>query len=182
MRKLKYHEKKLLKKHDFFNYEADNNIHELKIMRKYRILKREHYTEYNKLSREIRDLCNKIRDLDEKDPFRVQATRNLLEKCYNMGIVPTRATLELCSKVNASAFCRRRLPVIMVKLRMAPTLKSASTLIEQGHVRVGLNVVLDPAYLVNRNLEDFVTWKDTSKIKKTILNYQNNRDDYDLDC
>ena len=51
MRKLKYHEKKLLKKVDFFNWEIDNNQHELKIMRKYRILKREQYTMYNKLSR-----------------------------------------------------------------------------------------------------------------------------------
>jgi len=53
MRKLKYHEKKLLKKVDFFNWEIDNNLHELKIMRKYRILKRENYTMYNKLSRYI---------------------------------------------------------------------------------------------------------------------------------
>ena len=51
MRKLKFHEKKLLKKVDFFNWEIDNNQHELKIMRKYRILKREQYTMYNKLSR-----------------------------------------------------------------------------------------------------------------------------------
>lgn len=53
MRKLKHHEKKLLKKVDFFNWEVDNNLHELKIMRKYRILKRENYTMYNKLSRYV---------------------------------------------------------------------------------------------------------------------------------
>jgi len=45
MRKLRFHEKKLLKKVDFFSWEADNNIHEVKVMRKYQILKREHYTE-----------------------------------------------------------------------------------------------------------------------------------------
>lgn len=44
MRKLRHHEKKLLKKVDFYNWEVDNNVHELRIMRKYRILKREHYT------------------------------------------------------------------------------------------------------------------------------------------
>lgn len=44
MRQLKFHEQKLLKKVDFINWEADNNIHELKVMRKYHIQKREDYT------------------------------------------------------------------------------------------------------------------------------------------
>ncbi len=44
VRKLKYHEKKLLRKVDFINWEADNNLHEVKIMRRYLIQKREDYT------------------------------------------------------------------------------------------------------------------------------------------
>lgn len=44
VRKLKYHEQKLLKKVDFINWEADNNIREVKVMRKYFIQKREDYT------------------------------------------------------------------------------------------------------------------------------------------
>ena len=44
VRKLKYHEQKLLKKVDFINWEADQNLHEVKVMRKYHILKREDYT------------------------------------------------------------------------------------------------------------------------------------------
>lgn len=51
MRKLKFHEKKLLKKVNFYNWEISANEHENKIIRKYRILKREQYTLYNKLSR-----------------------------------------------------------------------------------------------------------------------------------
>ena len=51
MKKLKYHEQKLLKKVNFFDWEFDNSVHENKVMRKYRILKREQYTLYNKLSR-----------------------------------------------------------------------------------------------------------------------------------
>ena len=34
VRKLKFHEKKLLKKVDFINWEVDNNLHEVKVMRK----------------------------------------------------------------------------------------------------------------------------------------------------
>ena len=44
VRKLKYHEEKLLKKVDFINCEVDNNLHEVKIMKKFFIQKREDYT------------------------------------------------------------------------------------------------------------------------------------------
>jgi len=76
--------------------------------------------------------------------------------------------------------CRRRLAVVMVRLRMSETLKEATTFIEHGHVRVGPNVVTDPAYLVTRTLEDYVTWVDSSKIKRTIMRYNDKLDDFDL--
>lgn len=43
--------------------------------------------------------------------------------------------------------------------------------IEQGHVRVGPTPVTDPAMLVTRHMEDFVTWVDTSARKRTIMKY-----------
>lgn len=63
VRKLKFHEQKLLKKVDFINWEVDNNLHEVKVMKKFCIQKREDYTMYNKLSREIREIVRKIKDL-----------------------------------------------------------------------------------------------------------------------
>lgn len=39
----------------------------------------------------------------------------------------------------------------------------------QGHVRVGTETVTNPAFHVTRNMEDFVTWVDTSKIKRKVL-------------
>ena len=44
VRKLKFHEQKLLKKVDFLNWQVDNNLHEVKVMRKFHIHKREDYT------------------------------------------------------------------------------------------------------------------------------------------
>ncbi|XP_072297328.1 U3 small nucleolar ribonucleoprotein protein IMP3 [Eucyclogobius newberryi] len=180
VRKLKFHEQKLLKKVDFINWEVDNNIHEVKVLRRFRIEKREDYMKYNKLSRNIRDLTQKIRDLDEKDGFRAQSTHKLLEKLYNIGLIPTKQNLALTEKVTASSFCRRRLPSIMLHLRMAQNLKTAITFIEQGHVRVGPEIITDPAFLVTRNMEDFVTWVDSSKIKQHVMNYNDERDDFDL--
>lgn len=46
VRKLKFHEQKLLKKVDFINWEVDNNLHEVKVLRKYHIEKREDYTKW----------------------------------------------------------------------------------------------------------------------------------------
>jgi len=86
------------------------------------------------MSREVRTLCRKIRDLDPNDPFRVRCTNDLLEKLYNLGLIPAKENLQLCDKVSASAFCRRRLPVIMVKLKMAQSLKMATKFVEQGRI------------------------------------------------
>jgi U3 small nucleolar ribonucleoprotein protein IMP3 len=68
----------------------------------------------------------------------------------------------------------------MVRVKMSETLKEAVTFIEQGHVRVGPNVISDPAFLVTRAMEDFVTWVDSSKIKRTIAAYNDKVDDFDL--
>lgn len=44
VRKLKYHERKLLKKVDFISWKADRNIREVQILRRYHVQKREDYT------------------------------------------------------------------------------------------------------------------------------------------
>jgi U3 small nucleolar ribonucleoprotein protein IMP3 len=84
--------------------------------------------------------------------------------------------------LTVSAFARRRLPVVMTRLRMSDHVQAAVDLIEQGHVRVGTDVVTDPAYLVTRNMEDFVTWVDSSKIKRNIMKYRDKLDDFELEA
>jgi len=46
MRQLKYHEKKLLKKVDFFNWKEDQNVREGTIIRRYHLQNREDYVKY----------------------------------------------------------------------------------------------------------------------------------------
>jgi U3 small nucleolar ribonucleoprotein protein IMP3 len=98
-----------------------------------------------------------------------------------MGILPTTSKLSSVeNSVTVSAFCRRRLPVVMTRLRMAETVQAATKIIEQGHVRVGTEPITDTAYLVTKSMEDFVTWVDGSKIKRNILQYRDKLDDFDL--
>jgi hypothetical protein len=50
VRKLKFHEKKLLRKVDLVGFKSESNIRVVEILRRYHIQKREDYTKYNKLS------------------------------------------------------------------------------------------------------------------------------------
>lgn len=98
-----------------------------------------------------------------------------------MGVLATASKIsDLENKITVSAFCRRRIGVVMCRLKMAETMSDAVTFVEQGHVRVGPNLITNPAYLVTRNMEDYLTWVDSSKIKQNLLKYKNKIDDYDL--
>lgn len=98
-----------------------------------------------------------------------------------MGILPTTSKLSAVEHgVTVSAFARRRLPVVMTRLRMAENVRAATTMVEQGHVRVGTETVTDPAFLVTRATEDFVTWTVGSRIKRNIMKYRDKLDDFEL--
>ncbi|VDP45349.1 unnamed protein product [Soboliphyme baturini] len=150
MRRLKFHEKKLLKKVDFIDWELDRNVHEVTAVKRYHLKDRTEYVFYKKLAREVRELAAKIKELDVKDAFRVEMSRRLIDKLYHLGVIATKGGLDLCASVTASSFCRRRLPVVLVKLHMAEHLKAATMFVEHGHVRVGPELITDPAYIVSR--------------------------------
>jgi len=97
-----------------------------------------------------------------------------------MGLIDTMKSLQKAEELTASSFCRRRLPVVMVRLRMAQSPKLAATFVESGQVRIGPSVITDPAFLVTRDMEDFVTWVDSSKIRRTVAKYNDKLDDFDL--
>ncbi|XP_065200469.1 U3 small nucleolar ribonucleoprotein protein IMP3 [Planococcus citri] len=179
-RKLKYHEQKLLKNVNIYSWKIDNKAYDFRAIKKYVLKNREEYTTYNKLSREIRLVAKKISELDATNPFRNECSARLLKKLYDMGLIPKISNLEDVDRITASTFCRRRLPVIMVAQKMAETIQTASQFIEQGHVRVGPELVKDPAFFVTRNMEDFITWVNTSAIKRHVMEYNNQRDDFEM--
>ncbi|KAK9837498.1 hypothetical protein WJX81_006945 [Elliptochloris bilobata] len=180
MRKLKFHEQKLLKKVDFLQWKNEHNLRELQVMRRYHIQDRDDYKNYNKICGMITKLVSVLKRLDAQDPARIELTDHVLSKLYNMGVVTTKKSLVQLERLSTAAFCRRRLAVVAVRLKMAETLREACTFIEQGHIRVGPETVTDPAFLVTRPMEDFVTWVDTSKIRRKVLAYNDQLDDFDL--
>ena len=137
----------MLRKVDFQTYKSDGNHREHEVMRRYGIQKRDDYGKYNRLAGSLRQLAHKIAALEPTDPFRKKSEDSLvskspqapgltmgfldiasdprqLEKLFDMGILGTggggRGKLsDVENKVTVSSFCRRRLPVVMTKLRMA---------------------------------------------------------------
>lgn len=180
MRQLKHHEQKLLKKVDFFNWKQERNVREASIIRKYRLSNREDYVMYSKVVGSITKLVARLKDIPLENRDRQQMTELLLRKLYDMGILKSTSSLVAVETLTVSSFCRRRLPVVMVRLKMSENLQEACRFIEQGHVRVGPHVVTDSSFLVTRTLEDYVTWVDSSKIRRTISKYNDKVDDFDL--
>jgi U3 small nucleolar ribonucleoprotein protein IMP3 len=180
MRQLKYHEKKLLKKVDFVQWKSDTTLHEAKVLRRYRVTNREDYTHYARIVGHITKLAFVLKKLPQDDDTRIELTKALLRKLYLAGLIDAEKSLMKAESLTVSAICRRRLPVVMMRMNLAENLKEATTFVEQGQIRVGPNVITDPAFLVTRSMEDFVTWVDSSKIRRSVAKYNDKLDDFDL--
>lgn len=48
-----------------------------------------------------------------------------------MGVITTKKSLVQLEKLSTASFCRRRLSVVLVRLKMSETMKEACTFIEQ---------------------------------------------------
>jgi U3 small nucleolar ribonucleoprotein protein IMP3 len=188
VRKLKHHESRLLRKVDLVTYRtagAQTARREQAIRRRYRLTQPQDYSRYNELCGRVRQAAHLLSRLEPSSPFRMEQERALLDKLHEVGVVkrPRRSGAGLSAvekEVTVSSFARRRIGVVMVRTGMVEHVAAAVRFVEQGHVRVGTHVVTDPAFLVTRPMEDFVTWVDGSKIKRTVLRYRDKLDDFDL--
>ena len=52
-------------------------------------------------------------------------------RLYAMGVITTKKSLVQLEKLSTAAFCRRRLSVVLVRLKMSETMKEACQFIEQ---------------------------------------------------
>lgn len=177
-RNLKYHEKKLLRKHDFIQYEQDN-WHEPFCITKYHLEDREDYRRYMRLVGLIRQLMTHLRYLPAESKVRMQITQQLIDKSYEMGLIKEKMGLAEIDKIGVEAFCKRRLPTLVRDLKMAPNCRLACDTIHHGHVRVGTSQVRDPAFLVPRSMEDYITWMPGSKIKRHVDTFNAQKDDFE---
>eukprot|EP01069_Polyplicarium_translucidae_P000022 Polyplicarium_translucidae@DN1008_c0_g1_i1.p1 len=180
MRKLKYHEQKLLKKVDFFNWKGVDSAREATTVRRFCIEDRTELHKYNKLSRDVALLATFLRALPSDDAVRIRTTQGILKKLYQMGVISSTSSLEAIARLSPAAFCRRRLAVTVARLKFSPSVSEAVKLVQHGHIRVGSEVVTDPAFHVNRAVEDSVQWAGGSAYKTHVETFKGTLDDFDL--
>jgi U3 small nucleolar ribonucleoprotein protein IMP3 len=180
MRKLKFHEQKLLKKTDFLNWKKTNNVREIQVLRKYHIQDREDYTRYNKIVGMVSKMVALLRKLPSSDVDRIRMSEILLDKLHQMALIPAGKLLDECEKVNVSDFCQRRLAIVLTANKFSERAKDAVKLIEQGHVSIGPDVVSNPATHVTREMEDNIKWSVGSSVKRHTMQFQNQLDDFEL--
>ncbi|KAJ5668937.1 hypothetical protein N7462_010007 [Penicillium macrosclerotiorum] len=184
VRELKYTEKKLLKKHNFYDYKSDGGHRENRVSQQYHLNKeKEEYRKYNTLCGSLRKLANRLAKMDPEDPLRRKLESDMMDKLYRMGILKKSreqgAALSEVEHLGVANFARRRLPNVMVAKSFIGTVTDAIRAIQTGDVRVGTEIITDPAFLVTRNMEDYINWVDTSKYRLASKQYRGQQDDYD---
>ena len=104
MRKLKYHEEKLLKKVNLYSWKNESNHKEVSVMRRYHIQGRDDYTKYNNICGSITKTVAKLETLPLDDMYRIEKTQILLDRLYEMGVISNKSNLESLQTLSVSAF------------------------------------------------------------------------------
>lgn len=76
------------------------------MLRRYHIQRREDYLKYNRLVGQIHKLVLRLQKLKPEDEYRINTTQQLMNKLYNMGLIPSNKNLAECEKITVSSFCR----------------------------------------------------------------------------
>lgn len=181
MRSLRHHEAKLLKRASLYDWKGEHSISDHVILRRNGISERKELLVYRRTIAKIHEMVRLLIQLPQDNRIRIELTRRLIRVLYDMGVINNiNATLLDLRDIKSQAFLDRRLPCIMLRLKMAESIEDAVRYVRQGHVRVGPNVVSEPSHHVVRAHEDFVTWTNNSTIKRKILRYADSIDTYDL--
>merc|ERR1719273_285115 len=97
------------------------------IISKYSITRKEDLSMYGRLCYSIKQIANALIELEPDDPYRVQTSEDLLNKLYEMGLIANTATIGNALNIKTRHFCQRRLPVVMVRLKMTQRISEAVT-------------------------------------------------------
>lgn len=179
MRKLKYHEQRLLRKTNFLEWRNTDTRNEHFYISRYFITEREDYYIYKKLVRIIRQLAESIASLpDSNSAAKERYAHALVSRLHAHGLIENKQLVE-CARIRIDNFCERRLPVLVKRMRMCENLRDAVKFVEQGHVCVGNKRIVNSSVLVSRGMDNYVRWADESKIRRTIKEFNDELDDYE---
>lgn len=104
MRQLKYHEKKLLKKQDFYDWNNVSSIKKGEVVRRYRLGSRNDYNSYSLVVGYITKIYDLISKLSDDDPLKNTIKKQLIDKLYDTGLINHKEDFDLIKKITVSAF------------------------------------------------------------------------------
>ena len=107
MRELKFHEKKLLKKTDFYDWKSVSSLKKADVVKKYRLSSRKDYNFYNHLVGYVTKMIDLINKLPEREPYKKEVSEGLVKKLFDFGLINNKDSLEVAKKISVSAFLRR---------------------------------------------------------------------------
>ena len=178
-RKLKFHEQKLLRKTNLYSWKHDDNQRVGMVVSRYGLSGSDEYNRYNRLVMKIQKFTNTLRQMPPEDKVRIDLTREFVDRVYKLGFIES-PLLSECENISASSVCKRRRPVVLCQLKFCQRVSDADRYVRQGHIRIGPDVVTNPATIVSKEQEDFIAWAHESKIRQHVAEYNEQRDDYEL--
>eukprot|EP01071_Lankesteria_metandrocarpae_P006129 Lankesteria_metandrocarpae@DN4250_c0_g1_i1.p3 len=112
--------------------------------------------------------------------MRIRMTEVLCNKLYECGVISSRNGLaDVDKEMSITAFCKRRLPLLLVNLKFSDHLDNAVTLVEHGHIRIGPEVVSNAGLHVTREMEDHIGWARGSEVHRHVQRFTDSVDDFD---
>ena len=91
--------------------------------------------------------------------------RKLVARLYQAGVLPENANLNDILTIKPNDILERRLQTVLVKKKLARSLRQARQFITHGHIVSGSKKGSVPSYLVRRDEEDMISFADNSPMR-----------------
>ncbi|AAT43805.1 30S ribosomal protein S4 [Picrophilus oshimae] len=96
------------------------------------------------------------------DPLAIKQFQLLIGKLSRLNLLGENATLDDVLSLNIEDILERRLETLVYKKNLALTMKQARQFITHGHIKVNDRVVTIPSFMVEKSMEDSITYNETS--------------------
>ncbi len=146
-------------------WRKDRIIEERKLIVKYGLKNHREIWRAKWILKRIRENAKnliRLRGTDEGEKRR----KEFMERLYKIGLIEKNAKLDDVLELTTEDILERRLQTIVFKLGLAKTIRQARQLIVHRHIMVGDRLVTSPSYLVRREEEGLIRYRDPSLKEK----------------
>lgn len=170
MRKLKFHESRLLRKNKFLIPTYNNDYKLISIFQ----IKKEEFYKIKKIHSIIKQIALSL--VINKNSSNENLIKKFLNILYFYGFISEKKLI-LAYNLKLNNLLERKLSFLLKVQNLANSIVEAKKIIFAGHIKLG-NKRINNDILISKNMENFISWDDNSKIKRCIDRFNNELDDY----